>query len=139
MSVEDQIDQLFGLLETVSAELSSMRSDFDSGNFLIGMDFKIADLEKRLEKIESPDGNEMPDPFEPFYGSEDGLSFSGTAYLSGRKFTGLNSDGTKPWVKVDVAAGTVTEDAGPPSNPYPPSEEWYEKGNTVGDIHVTRL
>jgi len=66
-------------------------------------------------------------------------SFSGTAYVSGRRTTGLNSDSDKPWVKVDVSLGTAVEADGPPSNPFPANEEWYEKANTYGDIHVTRL
>ena len=65
--------------------------------------------------------------------------FSGTAYVSGVKTTGLNSDGTKIWVKVDGATGTVTEDAGPPPDPFPSHQEWYEKSKTFGDIHVTRF
>ena len=66
-------------------------------------------------------------------------AFSGTAYMAGRRVDGLNSDNTKLWVKVDVSNGTVTEEAGPPSSPFPPNEEWYEKSKTSGDIHVTRL
>ncbi len=68
-----------------------------------------------------------------------GTRITGNVYLSGLKFTGKNSDATKPWIKVDVANSTVTEQTGPPSNPFPPGEEWYEKNKHVGDIHVTRL
>ena len=57
-------------------------------------------------------------------------------YLSGNKYDGLNSDATLPWIKVSIAAGTVSEEAGPPSNPFPQNEEWYEKANISGDIHV---
>jgi hypothetical protein len=62
--------------------------------------------------------------------------FTGTVYLRGRKFTGL-TDGTKPWVVVDIGAMTVTQSATPPPDPFPPGQEWYEKSKTAGDIHVT--
>lgn len=65
--------------------------------------------------------------------------FSGRVYLAGRLFDGMNSDGTKPWVKVDVAFGNVSQEEGPPPNPFPTNEEWYEKVNTFGDIHVPRF
>jgi hypothetical protein len=67
------------------------------------------------------------------------VAFSGTAYVAGHKITGLTSDSAKLWVKVDVEAGTATEQAGPPSDPFPANEEWFEKSKTAGDIHVTRL
>lgn len=66
-------------------------------------------------------------------------SFSGTAYVAGVVTTGLNSNATKLWVKCDVETRTATEEYGPPSNPFPPNEEWYAKASTAGDIHVTRL
>ena len=66
--------------------------------------------------------------------------FSGNVYISGIKITGLNSDSTKPWVKVDLTANppTATEDAGPAPAPFPPGIEYYEKKYTAGDIHITR-
>ena len=70
---------------------------------------------------------------------DSGITFSGTAIVAGRTITGLNSDPNKPWVKVDVSDGTAVEADGPPSSPFPPSEEWYEKAYTAGHIHVTRL
>ena len=69
----------------------------------------------------------------------DGASFSGTAYVSGIKTTNLNGDSTKPWIKVDVTTALAEEETGPPSNPFPPNQEWYEKAYTYGDIHVTRF
>lgn len=67
-----------------------------------------------------------------------GVTFSGVAYVRGVKFTGLNST-SNAWVKVDIAAGTAVEDAGPPPNPFPDGVEYYEKAQTAGDIHVTRF
>ena len=64
--------------------------------------------------------------------------FSGTAYVAGEKTEDLNSDSTKPWVKCDLGAGTASEQTGPPSNPLPANQEWYEKANTCGDIHESR-
>jgi len=69
----------------------------------------------------------------------DDAEFSGVAYVSGVKTTGLNSDGAKPYVKVDIGTNTVTEDAGPPPDPFPAHQEWYEKAYTFGDIHITRF
>jgi len=68
-----------------------------------------------------------------------GKPFTGVLYLSGNKFSNLNNNASYPWVKVDVAMGTAAEAAGPPSSPFPPNEEWYEKAQVAGDIHVTRL
>jgi len=62
--------------------------------------------------------------------------FSGTAYVSGKKFTGLLSDAAKPWVKCVKSTRQATQQAGPPSDPFPPNEEWYEKANHFGDIHA---
>ena len=62
--------------------------------------------------------------------------FTGIAYVAGIKTTGLTSDGAKPYVKCDRAAGTASEQTGPPSSPFPDNEEWYEKESTFGDIHV---
>jgi hypothetical protein len=70
--------------------------------------------------------------------STSGGAFSGTVYLAGVKHTGLDSDPDKPWVVVDLAAGTVTESASTPPDPLPDHQEWYEKANTYGDIHVPR-
>lgn len=67
-----------------------------------------------------------------------GGQFSGTAYVVGVPTTGLNSDGTKPYVKCNLATGVATEDAGPMPNPFDHDEEWFEKANTYGDIHAIR-
>jgi len=64
--------------------------------------------------------------------------FSGTAYVAGIKTTGLGSDPTKPYIKCSLLNGTAVQDAGPPSDPFPEDEEWYEKANTFGDIHLVR-
>ena len=64
--------------------------------------------------------------------------FSGTAYVAGTKTTGLNNDDSKPWVKCVLSTGVASEQVGPPSDPFPEDEEWFEKANTYGDIHVVR-
>lgn len=64
-------------------------------------------------------------------------SFSGTAYVAGLRIDGLASNPSLPWVVVDRAAQTASQNAGPPPNPFPPSQEWYLKSQTFGDIHVT--
>ena len=65
--------------------------------------------------------------------------FSGTAYIAGVKTTGLNTYSEKPWVKCDITTCVASEEDGPPSNPFPPNEEWFEKDYTSGDIHVDRV
>jgi hypothetical protein len=67
-----------------------------------------------------------------------GMGFTGTAYVVGIKTTGLLSYPDKPWIKCKLSTGVATEDTGPPPNPFPEDEEWYEKANTSGDIHVVR-
>ncbi len=62
--------------------------------------------------------------------------FTGIVYLAGVKFTGL---GTKEWVRARIDVGIVEDHDGPPPDPFPPGEEWYEVASTVGDIHITRF
>ncbi len=63
--------------------------------------------------------------------------FTGRVYLNGVVYDNLNEDYLKPWIKVVIdGSAAPTEEIGPPSNPFPPNEEWYEKISTYGDIHV---
>jgi len=66
------------------------------------------------------------------------IVFSGTAYVAGRKITGLSSDSAKPWVRCFLDTATAEEHAGPPPDPFPSNEEWYEKAQTAGNIHIPR-
>lgn len=63
------------------------------------------------------------------------MAFSGTAYIAGNKTTGL---GTKAWVRCFLDTATAEDNDGPPPNPFPPNEEWYEVAQTPGDIHIPR-
>ena len=63
------------------------------------------------------------------------MPFSGTAYIAGNKTTGL---GTKDWVRCFLDTATAEDNDGPPPNPFPPNEEWYEVVQTPGDIHISR-
>ena len=65
--------------------------------------------------------------------------FSGTAYVVGKKFTGLNSDSSLPWVRINVANVTAVEDAGPAPDPFGANETWREKSKQAGDIIVDRF
>ena len=62
-----------------------------------------------------------------------GTACTGTVYLGGTKYTVGTS---LPWIRVRRDALTVENHAGPPPEPFPPGEEWYEVANTPGDIHV---
>jgi len=92
---------------------------------------RIRDLEEDVSVIQ-PVSSSTPIP-SPTVNSG-GFAFSGTAYVNGAPTTGLNSDGTKLWVKC-THAGAASEQTGPAPNPFPANEEWYEKANTYGDIH----
>ena len=63
------------------------------------------------------------------------MPFSGTAYVAGNKTTGL---GTKDWVRCKLDLATAEDHDGPPPDPFPPNEEWYEVDQTPGDIHISR-
>ena len=67
------------------------------------------------------------------------LGFTGIAYVSGRKFTGLNSDPTKDFVKLDAEKITAIQVNGPAPSQFPAGVEFYEKANTAGDLHLTRF
>jgi hypothetical protein len=71
----------------------------------------------------------------PSSGSGGSMPFSGTAYIAGNWTTGL---GTKDWVRCFLDTATAVDHDGPPPNPFPPNEEWYEVSKTPGDIHITR-
>jgi hypothetical protein len=62
-------------------------------------------------------------------------AFSGTAYIAGNKTTGL---GTKAWVRCFLDTGTAEDNDGPPPNPFPINEEWYEVAQTFGNINIPR-
>lgn len=64
-----------------------------------------------------------------------GMPFTGTAYVAGNKTTGL---GTKKYVRCFLSMGKAEDHDGPPPNPFPPNEEWYEVSKTSGDIHIVR-
>jgi len=106
----------------------------------VAVDANMKDIDGVVSALKNAQGSEL---ITIEVGADGALKilgrFTGVVYMSGMKFEDLNLDATKPWVKVDLANSTVTEDAGPPSNPFPPAEEWYEKSKHIGDIHVTRL
>ena len=63
-------------------------------------------------------------------------SFSGTVYVNGKRYTGLSSDSSKPYVKVFLDGQAPAEDAGPAPDPFPANVEYFRKDQTPGDIHV---
>jgi hypothetical protein len=80
------------------------------------------------------DGYFIPNPRNPTV-FVNNSHFTGTAYVSGIKITGLASDVTKKWVSCK-ADGTATEQAGPAPDPFPADEEWFEKSHIYGDLHA---
>jgi len=73
------------------------------------------------------------------YSESEAATFSGTAYVIGMKTEGLTTYPDCLWVKCDVSNGVCTEVLGPPADPFPANEEWYEKAKTYGDIHLPRV
>lgn len=71
-------------------------------------------------------------------GAGGGKAFSGVAYIAGHRVSGLRSDITKLWVKCNLYDCTASEETGPAPNPFPAGEEWYEKAQVSGDIHIPR-
>jgi len=65
-------------------------------------------------------------------------TFSGVAYVAGVKTSNLKTEPAKPWIRCNLRTAVVTQDYGPPPVPFPHDEEWYEKANTAGDIHIPR-
>jgi hypothetical protein len=68
--------------------------------------------------------------------SSGGASFSGAAEVNGQWYYNLNSYPERRYVVVPLDGGAPREDHGPMPNPNPPSEIWYPKATTFGDIHV---
>ena len=61
--------------------------------------------------------------------------FSGEAYTpAGAITTGL-TDATKPWVKYELSTGVITEETGPPAEPWGASETWRKKSDFTGAIY----
>lgn len=68
-----------------------------------------------------------------------GGGFSGYVYVGGY-LNDLTAATRKAWVKVDKTAANLTTaatyDDGPPPDPFPQGQEWYNVSRTSGDIHV---
>ena len=64
-----------------------------------------------------------------------GGSFNGTAYTpAGRLYEDL-TDATKLYVKYDLSTGIITEEVGPPAEPWGASETWRKKSDFSGSIY----
>ena len=85
------------------------------------------------EVLHTPDGI-IINPFMSG-GGNGSMEFSGTALIAGNRTTGL---GTKAYVRCFLDKATAEDHDGPPPNPFPPNEEWYEVSKTSGDIHIIR-
>ena len=110
---DQRIDDLEESLRAMSLEIKVMRTE------LLGA---VEDVRASVDYIVPPGGH-------------DPQGFSGNVWIAGTKFTGKN-DTLKPFVAINAA--TATESDGPVVT-GDPNIEWYEKANTVGDIHVTRF
>jgi len=68
------------------------------------------------------------------FGSAGG-SFNGKAYTpAGRLYEDL-TDTTKLYVKYDLSTGIITEEVGPPAEPWGVNETWRKKSDFSGSIY----
>ena len=101
--------------------------------------------ERNVEKIEKHlydsrrDVEYEPEPITmhgSFFEEEpDGQPFTGIVYVKGNKVD-LTADTAKKWVKVNLNSASASYEDGPPTDPFPANEEWYEVSATSGDIHL---
>ena len=64
--------------------------------------------------------------------------FSGKAHYLGTQTTGLASDSSKPWVKLNRSTGAWSQETGPAPQPVPDNEVWREKAGVAGHIYIDR-
>ena len=64
-----------------------------------------------------------------------GGAFNGQAYTPAGAFYEDLTDAEKPWLKYDLSTGAITEEVGPPSDPWPANESWRKKGDFKGAIY----
>lgn len=62
-------------------------------------------------------------------------SFPGIAYTPAGVLTSGLNDSSKPWVKYDLSTGAITEEIGPPSEPWGANEIWRKKSDFSGAIY----
>lgn len=72
-------------------------------------------------------------------GAGAGVAFSGYAFSPRGAKVSVDEEPTKPWVRYRSIGDAFSEELGPPPNPWPGGEVWYEKAETAGNIVVTRL
>ena len=127
-------EHIEGQLETLQLQVQELQgqvSRLEQAQFEIKVGEDIEDVDHPLD--EQPEGDPWPEVTV-------GADFSGKAYAAnGTPTTGLAATGNKPWVKYVINTATFSEETGPPSDPWPANEVWWEKANTYGDIVVTRL
>ena len=62
-------------------------------------------------------------------------AFNGKAYTpAGVLYDGLTT-ATKLWVKYDLSTGIITEEVGPPAEPWGANESWRKKSDFAGSIY----
>lgn len=102
---------------------------------LLKLKEEISSLRGDLSVLQIP----RPNAFAGFVGDTGGvgsIAFTGKAYFQGELVeTGLNSYYDRPWVKLDTATKTWSQEQDAPTNPWPSNTHWWKKGDTYGDIH----
>jgi hypothetical protein len=62
-------------------------------------------------------------------------TFTGEAYTPAGVLYDNLTDTSLPWVKYDLSAGVITQEAGPPSEPWGANESWRKKSDFAGAIY----
>ncbi len=123
--LRSQVDNLSNEINSINADIDELygwQQSFDIDEYVL--------VDSTMQKVPQAIGGTLL--------SATATKFTGTAYVSGRKITGLNSNSDYPWVRVFLDTATAEEHAGPAPSPFPANEEWYEKANHAGDIHADR-
>jgi hypothetical protein len=116
-------------------------SAFDDDS-IAGLIARIEVLQAQVDELQARTRDAVIDPavnLEMFNKADEGLTFSGRAWVNGVLHTGLNNDPNKPWVVIPLDGQVPFEDAGDlggAPSPLPQNQEWFLKANTAGDIHV---
>lgn len=116
-SIEEQLAALRGQIDQVQQIANLAKNDYELG----------------MRPSDGGDG--IPD--EEWFDSG-AAEFSGKAHYLGTQTTGLASDSSKPWVKLNRSTGAWSQETGPAPQPVPDNEVWREKAGVAGHIYIDR-
>ena len=62
-------------------------------------------------------------------------TFNGQAYKPSGDLVEYMTNTNKPWVMYDIAIDSITEQIGPPPQPFPANQKWRKKADFTGAIY----